>query len=59
VPPDSADHQNIQNAGAISYLSADQILFDIGEASVEVAFRHEPLDKLRKGAILLIVRKTA
>ncbi len=59
VPPESADHQNLQNAGATSYLSADQILGDIGEASVEVAFRHEPLDHLRKGAILLIVRKTA
>lgn len=63
VPPDHQGHTDLAAEGATNYLSADQLLADIREAAGEdsvarVEFRHEPLDLTRKGAILLIVRKS-
>jgi SAM-dependent methyltransferase len=54
---DAQKTQELIESGATSYVSADQILEDIGPDRVEVAFKHEPLDPMRKGAILLILRK--
>jgi SAM-dependent methyltransferase len=56
VGPDHLEYPNLVRQGSSIYLSSDQILADIGSAVEAVPFRHDPLDPLKKGAILVIAR---
>lgn len=56
VGPDHPEYPNLVRQGSSIYLSSDQLLADIGEALDSVAFRHDPLDLSKKGAILVIAR---
>lgn len=56
VPPDHPEAENLDKQGSANYISSQQILEDIGYAVGDVAFRHDPQDQSRKGAILVIVR---
>lgn len=56
VPTDHPDYPDMVRRGSSIYMSSDQMLADIGEALGSVAFRHDPLDASKKGAILVIAR---
>lgn len=56
VGPDHPEYANLVRQGSSIYLSSDQILADIGDALDSVAFRHDPFDQSKKGAILVIAR---
>ncbi|MBO6562231.1 MAG: class I SAM-dependent methyltransferase [Nisaea sp.] len=57
IPPGTDEFKRAEADGGINNTHSDDILRLIGEERIdEVAFRHDPLDKSRKGVILLIVR---
>lgn len=56
VGPDHPEYPNLIRQGSSIYLSSDQMLADIGDSLDSVAFRHDPLDPSKKGAILVIAR---
>ncbi|MBT5265011.1 MAG: class I SAM-dependent methyltransferase [Rhodospirillaceae bacterium] len=56
IPPDHADALKLEEADARNYLSADEVLEDIGPAVTDVVYRHDPVDPASKGGIMLIVR---
>ena len=57
-PPGSDGAKMVHREGSVNYLSARQLIADIPTSLERVEFRQEPLDPSRKGAILLIVRKS-
>jgi SAM-dependent methyltransferase len=56
VPADHPEYPDMVRQGSSIYMSSDQMLADIGDALGSVAFRHDPLDPSKKGAVLVIAR---